>query len=195
MPKQQLRRLMLARRDALSVEQWQKCSRDAQQSLAVWSIFDRAKVIALYAPTRNEVDTDLLLRTALADGKRVCYPKVVGPALEFREVKGESDFMVGPFGIREPSEGNSVLQLMAIDLFVIPGVAFDLAGHRVGYGKGFYDRTLHLLEGSGKFVGLCHDFQVVDKLTGEAHDIPVDAIVTEQRFISVTRDYHTGGSH
>ena len=66
---------------------------------------------------------------------------------------------------------------------VIPGIAFDMTGKRIGYGKGYYDRTLHHLEGEGKLVGFCYDFQLVDAIAGEPHDVLMDLLITDKRVI------------
>jgi 5-formyltetrahydrofolate cyclo-ligase len=69
------------------------------------------------------------------------------------------------------------------DVVVLPGIAFDLKGHRIGYGKGYYDKTLHRLEGQGRLVGLCYDFQLVEMITGEPHDVKMDLIISEKRIV------------
>jgi 5-formyltetrahydrofolate cyclo-ligase len=69
------------------------------------------------------------------------------------------------------------------DLIVVPGIAFDVMGRRIGYGKGYYDRALHDLEGEGKLVGFCYDFQLVDEIIGEPHDVTMDMIITDKRVV------------
>ena len=69
------------------------------------------------------------------------------------------------------------------DLIVLPGVAFDTKGKRIGYGKGYYDKALHSLEGQGKLIGFCYDFQLVDDIAGEPHDVKMDLLITEKRVV------------
>jgi 5-formyltetrahydrofolate cyclo-ligase len=90
----------------------------------------------------------------------------------------------GAFSVPEPDGACSVHSPEEADLIVVPGVAFDLRGRRIGYGKGYYDRALHQLEGRGRLVGFCYDFQVVDEIAAECHDVMMDLIVTERRVIN-----------
>ncbi|ACM21932.1 5-formyltetrahydrofolate cyclo-ligase [Geotalea daltonii FRC-32] len=183
MPKHSLRRLMLSKRRALSPLEVEAHSLRIQQSFMGSSEFLRAESLALYAPIHHEVDTVALQRRSFFLGKKVLYPVVDGNKLTFRQIHAASDLENGAFGIEEPGEKNIIHLPETIDIFVIPGVAFDINGRRIGYGKGFYDRTLHLLEGCGKFVGLCYDFQLVDEIVGEPHDVTMDLIFSETRII------------
>jgi len=83
----------------------------------------------------------------------------------------------------EPCSTHRHFELEDADIFVVPGIAFDLQGHRIGYGKGYYDKALHRLEGQGKLVGLCYDFQLVDRIAGEPHDVKMDLILSEKRVV------------
>jgi 5-formyltetrahydrofolate cyclo-ligase len=71
---------------------------------------------------------------------------------------------------------------------VVPGVAFDRSGRRIGYGKGYYDKTLHVLEGSGRLVAFCYDFQLFEEIVGEPHDVTMDIIVTETTVVRVNKN-------
>lgn len=145
--------------------------------------FARANVLALYAPIYNEVDTFEVLATALAASKVVLYPAVCGERLIFRRVCGPNDLWKGTFGILEPASSCEVYEPHRADVVVIPGVVFDADGKRIGYGKGYYDKALHFMEGQGKLVGFCYDFQVVDAITNEPHDVRMDLLITEKRVI------------
>jgi 5-formyltetrahydrofolate cyclo-ligase len=87
------------------------------------------------------------------------------------------------YGIPEPTAECPSYSPVEADIIVIPGIAFDTCGGRVGYGKGYYDRTLHSLEGKGKLVGFCYDFQLLERIAGEPHDVRMDIIITERRII------------
>ena len=129
--------------------------------------FLRAKVLALYAPIHNEVDTSEVLAEALAASK-------VG-ALSGR-VWTASDLSAGlttANNCRKVLSGflNRLLHAKShdpgeADLIVIPGIVFDIKGNRIGYGKGYYDKTLHSIEGQGKLVGFCYEFQLVEDISG-----------------------------
>ena len=185
MPKKALRRDLLARRRAMDQAVWQTASKAAQQRLANLELFQQAGSIALYSPIQLEVDTELLFTTALSAGKRVLYPVVCGNNLLFREVSETSQRTAGAFGILEPCIVGEDHSLAAVDLIVVPGVAFDLLGHRIGFGKGYYDRCLSQHQKHGTLVGLCHDFQLLDEIPAEGHDIRMQYVVTDTRVIKV----------
>ena len=186
MPKRALRATILARRRALSREQWQSASLSAQERLIAREEFKRATCIALYAPAHNETDTFLILSTAFGAGKRVLYPAVCGDQMVFRQVDGIECLREGCFGILEPCSTGCDHQADEADLIVVPGVAFDHAGHRIGYGKGFYDRFLQHPGRTAHLVGLCHDFQLIDgTIPAEPHDIRMEMIVTDQRVLTI----------
>jgi len=174
---------MLAQRRALSSAQAVALGTAAQSQLVQLPVFHVAKSVALYAAIHGEVGTDLLCKQALAHGKVVLFPAVVGHALQFRQLGALHEMIPGRFGILEPAPGAQLWDAMDIDLIVVPGVAFDRHGRRIGYGKGFYDRTLHVLEGSGRLFGLCYDFQLLEEITAIPHDVRMDGVVTEHRVI------------
>ncbi|MDD2900737.1 MAG: 5-formyltetrahydrofolate cyclo-ligase [Desulfuromonadaceae bacterium] len=188
MPKRTLRQQILARRRALSHDQWRASSLMAQQQLVSLEEFAQAGCIALYAPTHNETDTSVILAEAFGTGKRVLYPAVCQDRMVFRQVEGLECLSEGCFGILEPCPTGTDHQADEPDLIVVPGVAFDLSGHRSGYGKGFYDRFLHHPGRTAHVIGLCHDFQLIDgPIPAEAHDIRMELIVTDLRIIRVER--------
>jgi len=190
MPKRTLRQTILAQRRALSHEQWRLASQAAQERLLALEEFQRADCIALYAPLHNETDTAMILSVAFAAGKRVLYPAVCGAHMVFRQVEGIECLSQGCFGILEPCPTGTDHQADEADLIVVPGVAFDQAGHRIGYGKGFYDRFLQHPGRSAHLIGLCHDFQLIDgQIPAETHDIRMELIVTDQRLVRITEPY------
>lgn len=185
MPKKSLRSELLARRRALDHPLWQDASTAAQLRLITMEAFQRAACIALYSPVQQEIDTGLLFSKARADAKRVLYPLVCGITLEFIEVIESGQCTPGAFGIPEPCQTGKDQSLEEVDLIVVPGVAFDLQGHRIGFGKGYYDRCLDQLSQHTTVVGLCHDFQLVDRIPAEGHDIRMQYIVTDKRLITL----------
>jgi 5-formyltetrahydrofolate cyclo-ligase len=177
---------MLARRRALSREQWIESSRLAQRQLLSLEQFARAECIALYAPAHNETDTAGIREEAVAAGKRVLYPAVCGDRMMFRQVEGLQSLAEGRFGILEPCPTGKDHHADEPDLIVVPGVAFDPAGHRIGYGKGFYDRFLQHPGRTAHLIGLCHDFQLIEGvIPAEGHDIRMEIIVTDRRIVYV----------
>ncbi|MCM2358916.1 MAG: 5-formyltetrahydrofolate cyclo-ligase [Geobacteraceae bacterium] len=193
MPKQRLRQAILARRKALAAAEAKAISLKVQRTFIDSAEFAGARVLALYAPIHNEVDTSEVFAAALTALKTVLFPAVSGEGLVFRRVSTRDGLRKGAFGIPEPVASCEVYEPGEADIIVIPGVAFDMKGKRIGYGKGYYDKALHSLEGGGKLVGLCYDFQLVDDITDEPHDVKMDLLITEKRVIR-PRDYHIGGT-
>lgn len=184
MPKTSIRQAMLSRRKLLADEDCRCASMRIQQSLLSWVSYQRASCIIAYVPIRNEVDTSLLVQHALDSGKRVALPAVVGRNMVFREVQSGYELQRGAFGVYEPPDDARLFDPKEADLVVVPGVAFDLQGHRIGYGKGYYDKTVHILEGQGRLVGFCYDFQLVEAIAGQVHDVKMDWVITELRVIA-----------
>ncbi len=179
MPKRSIRqRLLLERRQCAEAEcrHW---SRLIQERFLNDELYRRARCLGLYSPVHNEVQTGLVASRACRDGKRLVYPRVAGEALEFCAVGCSSELLRGSFGILEP--GGEPVPLGEIDLLVMPGVAFDLHGHRLGFGKGYYDRTLDGCPARLARVGFAYEFQVVEQLPAAAHDCRVTCLVTERR--------------
>lgn len=183
---------MLVRRKSLSVDEVHAASLCVQRAFVASPEFDRAEVIALYSPVHGEVETSEVMRRALVAGKKVLFPAVCGEALRFYRVAGQDELRKGAFGIHEPCTAQQTISPDAADIIVLPGVAFDLSGRRIGYGKGFYDRAIHHLEGQGRLVGFCHDFQLVDEIAGEPHDVAIDIIFTDQRIVRPGGYYRSG---
>jgi 5-formyltetrahydrofolate cyclo-ligase len=176
---------MLARRRALPIMEVKSASILVQQKFIVTAEFADARVIALYAPIHNEVDTTEVMHAALASAKIVLFPAVCHRGLEFRRITNPSVLHRGAFDILEPDATCLAHFPEEVDLIVVPGVAFDVFGRRIGYGKGYYDKSLHHLSGKGKIVGFCYDFQLVYEISDEPHDVKMDTIITERRTINL----------
>ncbi len=136
--------------------------------------FFSAKVVLLYCPLADEVWLDESLFVNWDDHK-VLLPKVVGDDLELRIFDGFDSLEKGAFGILEPV-GEMFTDYDAVDFVVVPGMAFDKAGHRLGRGKGYYDRLLPRLRNAYK-IGVCFPFQFFDEIPSEPHDVRMDCVV------------------
>ena len=125
----------------------------------------------------DEADVRELIALAVKENKTVYLPKVSGGDLELRRYEGENSLEKGAFGILEPTgEQLSDTDFSKIDLAIIPGMAFDKAGNRLGRGKGFYDKLLKNMPRTYK-IGVCFPFQFLDSLPAEDHDIKTDTII------------------
>jgi len=138
-----------------------------------------ATVLAGYVAVGAEADPTSLLRAAHADGKRVAVPRVEsGGKLSMRLWTPDAVLVVGPMGLSEPSADAAVVPPADLQLVIVPGLAFDLRGGRVGYGKGYYDRLLHLAPAALR-VGMAFSLQVVTQVPMHAHDLPMHRVATE----------------
>ena len=141
------------------------------------SRLSEAKVVMAYYSLPDEVDTHLLLESLVADGKTVLLPKVTGASsMELRRYTGRRDLCEGAFHIMEPV-GDLFLDYGVIDVALVPGVAFDAFGNRLGRGKGYYDRFLHNRAVSCYTIGVCFDFQKVEEVPVDEYDISVDEVI------------------
>ena len=184
MPKSSIRAKYLAERTSLRTHHCLTVSVNIQEKLVKLNMFSRARCIALYSAIRNEVLTDTLANCALKMGKRVAFPRIDGEELEFIEIVNLCDLAPGTFGVHEPT-GNIRVTLNDLDLMVIPGVVFDRSGHRLGYGRGYYDRTLKNCPHSCKTIGFAYDFQLIDSLPiVEEHDQKLSLLITEKRVLN-----------
>lgn len=146
-----------------------------QHSVAQSKEFAQAKTLGAYFPKGSEVRTSLLMSTARKHGKIVALPKTEGYYVHFYEYSPNDDLTEGRFGVMEPRPKKPVEK---VDLLLVPGVAFDGKGCRIGYGKGFYDRFL--AAGLASFsIGLAYSFQVVKELPRGRFDRSLNAVATE----------------
>lgn len=183
MSKNAIRNRIISRRDAMTMLEIASLSQEVAAQFLASDFYGDASILALYCSIRSEVITSGIFDAAIQSGRRILYPRTVGTTLEFVAVKSLDTLAVSRFGICEPQTGDS-FPLEAIDLIVLPGVAFDEQGIRLGYGLGCYDRALAQAR-RPTLVGLAYDFQVVESLPREEHDIPVDFVVTERRMLSM----------
>jgi 5-formyltetrahydrofolate cyclo-ligase len=145
--------------------------------------------VALYAAMRGEVGTDLVRSRCLAAGVHLFYPRATGDGeLSFFRHREGDGWVAGRFGIREPRRlpGEEGVR-GGFDLVVVPGLAFDSRGRRLGQGYGCYDRFLAALDGTAVTVGLAFSWQLVPEVPVDEWDVPVDAVVTEDGIIRVSR--------
>ncbi len=182
MEKESVRKSFLDCRRQLDLSMYSDLSQRAQRQLIDSELFFRAKSLALYSPINNEVATEQIFSAARGQNKQVFYPRVVGEDLEFLEVNAIDNLVPGSFGVAEPESGRKI-SIAELDLLIVPGVAFDMRGHRLGYGGGFYDRQLTDISRGTTLVGLCFEVQLCDWLPTEEHDQALDYIVTETKFI------------
>ncbi len=145
--------------------------------------FREARCLALYSAIHNEVSTDEILGQALDRGKSLVFPRVSGEDLEFVLIESPSELVSGAFGVKEPKSCNLV-PVEKLDLIVVPGVAFDQRGHRLGYGRGYYDRVLAKCQSHCMKVGFAYDFQLVEELPATDYDETLSMLFTESQTLN-----------
>jgi 5-formyltetrahydrofolate cyclo-ligase len=154
------------------------------RSSPVWSFYP---TVFLFLSMNSEIDTRPLLESALKDGKKVFVPKVYSEKLVFYNVtSAEGPWEKGAFGIREPAAGGKAASFEDFPaLIVVPGLAFDKSGNRLGKGGGYYDRFLGELDTEYTTIGLCMDFQIVDFVPAGEKDKKMDRVLTQNEIMEV----------
>ena len=169
------------RRAGLSPKEQADAAAAVGTRLAGLVALDRARVIGGYRSIRGEVDLDTALTRLHEGGAMVTVPRVSGDRMDFLPWTSASDTVAGSFGIDEPVNGKP-LQLSQHDAVFVPLVAFDETGQRLGQGGGFYDRAIADAGPTRPLlIGVAHAFQQVRSVPVEAWDMPLDAVVTEER--------------
>ena len=175
MNKKELRQAIRAQKRAMTEADILRRSEILAEKFARSDAYRAAKTIYGYLPYNQEVRTVPMLQRALDEGKRVAVPKVYGDDMRFIYLDDLSQVAKGYAGIPEPVADGPVAQDETA-LVLMPGLAFDPAGHRIGYGGGFYDKFL-AREPHHPTVALCYEFQVIEHLETEEFDIPVDQVI------------------
>ena len=188
--KRSLRERVLRSRDALAPEARARLGEAIRAALRVRSDFLSARTVLLSLAFRSEWETRPLFSESWAAGKKTVAPRVNRETrmLELRAVSNlERDIAGGYLGIDEPMPHCPSVEASEIDWVLVPGVAFDLSGHRIGYGGGYYDRLLPTLRADARRVAGAFEVQIVERVPAAVHDLRVDAIVTEARTILTER--------
>ena len=184
--KNALRRKMRAARKACT----DRATRDdcLLQRLMALSVYQKASCVLSYVSFGTEADTLRILDRVLADGKALYVPKCVPNTnrMVFYRISALCDLSTGAYGILEPGADYPRVEPAEIDLIFVPGTAFDVRGHRIGQGGGYYDRYLNRTRAVR--VGVCHDFALLSAVPSEAHDARMDIVVTPGRTVIIREE-------
>ncbi|MBU2591344.1 MAG: 5-formyltetrahydrofolate cyclo-ligase [Nitrospinota bacterium] len=176
-----IRKGMLAERDGMGLDDVEsKSSLIAQRFFGLDRIAGRRSFL-FYADFRNEVKTGNMIRRSIGEGIGVYLPTIDEPSDQIEPVRlfePDKELVRGKWGITVSSNGSAPIE--EIDLVLLPGIAFDRRGGRLGFGKGYYDRFLSRLDKSVLKVGLCYRFQLLERLPLSKDDVPVDVVITEE---------------
>ncbi len=176
--KNELRKEILAQRMELADEQVQEMSIRICNKIKEMKEYVEAEDICMYMPANNEVDLTYLIEDAWSRGKTVWLPKTSGRRMDFFRFDGNTPLSEGPYKILEP-QSDVILEPDEKALILMPGVAFSMDGGRLGYGSGYYDIYLAQHHWSTT-AAVCFDFQIIEKLPIEEHDIKPDFIISEK---------------
>ena len=182
--KSSLRKELIKNRKKISKNQILEKSELIKNRLFEMNEFQQASSILFYVSYDNEVYTHDMIKESMALGKNVIVPKSdkKNRKLILSKLDNWADLVKGAYGILEPKKINQI-SVDEIDLIIVPGVGFDGQGRRIGHGKGYYDNLLSNSK-NALHIGLAFEFQIVEEIPTEAHDIPMQRIVTEKRVIN-----------
>lgn len=179
MNKDELRRAMREKRQALCAAQQRAASMAVFERLAAFAPYRQARCVMAYAACRGELDVGPAMEDVIRSGRTLVLPRCEAPGvMTARRVEDLSCLRRGAYGLMEPEDDRAIVPPDEIDLILVPGTAFDRTGGRIGQGGGYYDRFLEKTRALR--VGICHDFALFDCIPTEIHDLRMDAIVTPQ---------------
>ena len=190
MNKFELRSYMVNKRSRITAKIRTEKSEIIMNKLRSLQVYLDAKLILVYVSFRSEVETHSFINQALRDGKRIAVPLTISDAklLLPCEIFSLDDLAPRTLGILEPDKNNTnEVNRKDIDLAVVPGLAFDLHGNRLGFGAGYYDRFLPSLRKDAITIGVCFDEQLVEQLPVEVFDVPLDGVLTNLELIQTNR--------
>jgi 5-formyltetrahydrofolate cyclo-ligase len=200
--KKQIRKSIMQLRDKISTEEKQRYDKAIFQNIIDNEYYKAASTIFIFVSYLSEVDTKSVIIQAIADNKTICVPKVKSKeeGIELFKINGLNDLEEGFHGILEPKsnceklhgvsvsvsddEGNDVDDANNegnIDLIIMPGVAFDMTGGRIGYGGGFYDKFISKLKKDVKKIAIAYELQIIENIPMKNHDVRIDGIITEKQ--------------
>ncbi len=186
--KKQLRRKILKIRDLFTAAEIREKSLAITENFVGLEAYRKAETIMFFVPFRNEVDTRYLAERSMELHKKVLVPRTIKEKRELIPsllLNWDDDLVPGEYGIPEPPpEKLRPVEPRLIDMVIVPGVAFDLSGNRLGYGGGYYDRFFERLQENTPLVAVVFDHQIVEQVPVDPWDRRVDAVVTEERVLS-----------
>jgi len=183
--KQKLKLEIFEKRKKISEKELKEKNKKIIENLSSLKEFQEAKNILFYVSCNNEVDTQEIIKELLKE-KNIIIPYTIKnkPTIFLSELKDFVELIPKTFGILEPKEKYiREFGKEKLDLVIVPGTVFDKKGNRIGYGFGYYDRFLKTIKKDVLKIGLAFDFQLVDNIPREEHDVPLDVVVTEREVV------------
>jgi 5-formyltetrahydrofolate cyclo-ligase len=185
--KDSIRKQIIEHRDSIDINTKGQWDEDIFNSLIKSEWYKKANTIFAFVSFKSETDTHKIIKYAIHDGKTICVPRIKSKqkGIEIFKIDNFDQLEKGYFGILEPIESCLAVESKDIDLILMPGVAFDRQGGRLGYGAGFYDRFLSKINRSVDKIAVAYHFQVLDNIPMDEHDVRIDGIVTEEETIGI----------
>jgi 5-formyltetrahydrofolate cyclo-ligase len=180
-----VRKKIQEKRNSLTYHERLIGSSSIAERLMKLDCYRNSKEILAYYPFRSEIDTTIIIRKALNQGKKVILPRVRGKKLELYYIKDLIDDLIpGSFGIMEPIASKcKIASYKNVDMVLVPGVGFDRNFNRLGYGGGFYDKLLEKLPVKIPRIALAFTLQIIENIPVMAHDLKVNIIITEKEIL------------
>jgi 5-formyltetrahydrofolate cyclo-ligase len=187
MLKSDIRKTVKERKLKLTKEEQEKYSDIITNCLSELSEYRMAERIFCYVNFNQEVITLKLIEKALSDGIKVAVPKITNQEMHFYYISSIKELKPGFFGIPEPvTTTEAVPEPNKTNLFIVPGLAFDPGGNRIGYGKGYYDRYFKKYKNCPmEKIGLAYEFQIFFSLPVQKQDVKMNQIITQNRIIKI----------
>ncbi|MEO8386649.1 MAG: 5-formyltetrahydrofolate cyclo-ligase, partial [Betaproteobacteria bacterium] len=188
--KRRMREAILAVRDAMPSAARAAASQAIIEKVCGLPAYQHARTAFVYSGFGSEIDTHTLIERIIADAKIAVLPRVdrAAQTLVLHSVNGVADLATGKWGIREPHTDAPVMSISSIEFMLMPGVAFDRAGNRLGYGRGYYDKLLLSADPALARVAAAFSCQIVVKVPVGSHDQRVDSVITENEMITLPHD-------
>lgn len=183
MEKREVRKYILGMRNNLEDSEVAEKSSKITNNLISMEEFKKSKTVFVYMDFKKEVKTDQIIKILLDENKRVAVPwtDTVNTEIIPMEITDlENDLTISSFGYLEPNKENAIeVKVEEIDLIIVPGVAFDKNLNRIGFGKGYYDKVLIRKRKDTSAIAIAYEFQVLNEIPHEAHDVKMNFIITE----------------
>ena len=186
-----LRKEILTKRKNIDIVEKEKMDRKILDKFYESKYYREAKNIFIYISYDSEINTKEIINKALKDNKKIYVPRTEFKTrlMDAVEITSLDNLIESEYGILEPSAEEPHINPNELDLIVVPGVAFDRNGGRMGYGAGFYDRYFKKINKDNikkiKKLALAYDFQILEKIPMNEQDVPVSYIITEKEFIHI----------
>ena len=180
-----IRKQILEQREEIDINIRSQWDEDIFNNLINSEFYKNANTIFAFVSFRSEVDTHKIIKYAIKDQKTICVPRIKSKqkGLEIFKIDSFDQLKKGYFNILEPLESCPAIDSKNIDLILMPGAAFDRQGGRLGYGAAFYDRFLCNMDNKVNKIAIAYNFQVLDNIPMDEHDVRIDGIVTEEEVI------------